>query len=277
MSTRYPSAVAASAATATPAPRRTRRRPPLLGEVGWVVFLLFGYDRVAAYTGGRAAPAMDHGRHVLALERSLHLAVELRLDHTLAGHPDLGRVLSVYYDFAHGLVTFGVLGALYLCRPAGYRSARRVLVALNVAALVVFSAFPVAPPRLLTGGGFIDVVARSGTWGAWEASGSKVAEHANLYAAFPSLHVAQAGWVLLVVLTATRRRSLRWLAGAHLALTVLVVLSTGNHYVVDVAGGALLTALTWWAVHLATPRLRRVPGGAGEPSPGTHEAAAGRG
>jgi diacylglycerol O-acyltransferase / wax synthase len=240
-------------------PRPNRRRPLLVGELAGVLFLLFGYDRVAAFAGGRAAPAIAHGRHLLAAERSLHLAVEYRLDHALAEHPGLGQALSVYYDFAHGIVTFGVLGALYLCRPAGYRSARWVLVALNVAALGLFASFPVAPPRLLPAGGFTDIVATSGTWGSWESSASSVAQHANLYAAFPSLHVGQASWVLLVVVATTRRPWLRRLAGAHLALTVLIVLSTGNHYVIDVAGGGGLTALTWYAVHGWTTRRGQVP------------------
>ena len=249
---------------------RSRRRPPLVGEVVVVLLLLFGYDRVAALAGGRAGPAFDHGRHLLAAERLLHLAVEERLDHVVAGHRGLGAVLSVYYDFAHGVVTFGLLALVYVCRPAGYRAARRALVGINVAALVLFAYFPVAPPRLLPGGGFVDVVARSGTWGSWESSStSEVAQHADLYASFPSLHVAQATWVLLVVLSVTRRRSLRGLAGAHLVVTVLVVLSTGNHYLVDVAGGAGLTLLTWAAVHGWATRQEpsRAAGRAGTPAP----------
>lgn len=249
--------------------RGHRRRPLLAGEIALVLFLLFGYDRVAAFAGGRAAPAMAHGRLVLAAERALHLAVEYRLNHALAGHLGLGRVLSVYYDFAHGIVTFGVLGLLYLCRPAGYRSARRALVGLNIAAFVVFAAFPVAPPRLLPDGGFADVVAGSGTWGSWEASSSRMAQHADLYAALPSLHVAQATWVLLVVVAATNRRFLHWLAMAHLAGTILIVLSTGNHYVADVAAGAGLSVLTWCAAQCRTPRRGRFPAAdlAGAPVP----------
>ena len=243
----------------TSAPRAGRRLPLLVGEIVIVVFLLFGYDRVAAFTGGRAAPAMAHGRRLLAVEKTLHVGIEHRLNEALTGHRGLGSALSVYYDFAHGLVTFGLLGVLYLCRPAGYRAARRALVTLNIVALGVFAAFPVAPPRLLSGSGFTDVVASSGTWGSWEASSSSVAQHANLYAAFPSLHVAQATWVLLVVVSATGRRSLRLLAAAHLLLTVLIVLSTGNHYLVDVAGGAGLSLLSWCVVHRGPARRWRLP------------------
>jgi hypothetical protein len=47
---------------------------------------------------------------------------------------------------------------------------------------------------------------------------------------------------------------------AHLALTILVVLGTGNHYVVDVAGGAGLTVLTWHAVEGWGTRRRLLQG-----------------
>ena len=220
------------------------------------MFLLVGYDRVAAFTSGRTGPAVDHARQLLTVERVLHLAVELRLNRTLAPHVDVGRALSVYYDFAHGMVTMGVLGLLYVCRPAGYRSARTALLTINVAALVVFAAFPVAPPRLLPHSGFTDVVVRSHTWGSWESATSVAAQHANLYAAFPSLHVAAATWVLLAVRATTRHRMLRGLALAHVTLTVLIVVSTGNHYLLDVAAGTALTAVATCAVRaLDTRRL----------------------
>ena len=234
----------------------------MVGELAAVVFLLVGYDRVAAFAGGQAAPAIAHGRRLLGVENALHVAVEHRLNGALAGHAGLASTMSVYYDFAHGIVTFGVLAVLYVCRPADYRPARGVLVALNIVALCVFAAFPVAPPRLVPGSGFVDIVANSGTWGSWETSGSSVSQHADLYAALPSLHVAQASWVLLVVVSATGRRSLRALAVAHLAITVLIVVSTGNHYLVDVAAGAGLTFLSWCAVHRGMTRRWGYPTGA---------------
>jgi hypothetical protein len=227
-----------------------RSRPPAAAELAIAAFLFVGYDRVAAFTGGRAGPAVDHGRQLLALERVMHVAVELRLNRALAPRVELARVLSVYYDFAHGIVTMALLALVYLYRPAGYRLARSALLTLSVAGLVVFAVFPVAPPRLLPGSGFADVVVQSQTWGAWEGSASAAAQHANIYAAFPSLHVATATWVLLAVCAATRHRALRGIAVGHLTTTVVVVVTTGNHYLVDVAAGVALAALAWSAIQV---------------------------
>ena len=226
---------------------RARTRPAWPGEVAVVAFLLVVYDRISDLAHVRVGSAVAHARALLSVERTVHLAVEEPLDHVAAAHPALGAGLALYYDLAHVLVTTAVLVALYVVAPAAYRRARSALVLVNVVALVVFVALPLAPPRLLPGAGFTDIVARSGTWSAWQ-SGPAVAAHANEYASMPSLHVAWALWVVLAVRASTARRLPARLAVTHLALTVGVVLLTGNHYLLDAVAGALLTAACWAAV-----------------------------
>jgi len=230
-----------------------QRRPVLWGELAVVAFLLVVYDRVSDLSALRIAPAVRRGEQLLQLERDLHMSWERSLDHLAAAHARLGEGLSLYYDLAHVLVSMSVLAAVFAWAPAGYRRARRALVAINLGALVVFVALPVAPPRLLPGTGFVDVVAHSQTWSAWQ-NGSVVARHANEYASVPSLHVAWAFWVVLAVWSATDRRGLRALAVLHAATTVVVVVLTGNHYLLDAVAGALL-AVGCWRLANAWPAL----------------------
>jgi PAP2 superfamily len=244
-----------------------RTRPLLLGEVALVAFLLFGYDRVAATANVDPETAYRHGRQLLAVEQFFHLAVEQPLNHVVAGWHRLGQALSIYYDFAHGVVTFTLLGLVYVFASEGYRRARTSLFVLNGVGLVVFWLVPVAPPRLLPGGGFSDVVAHSGTWGAWEVGASGVAEHANHFASLPSLHVAYAIWVLRTVLAASDSRLWRTLATAHVGVTVAIVVVTGNHYLIDVVAGAAVAEGAWWVAALpslpsvlALRRLAPLPG-----------------
>jgi hypothetical protein len=234
-----------------------RVRPLLFGELALVAFLLFGYDRVAATANVDPGTAYRHGRQLLAVEQFFHLDVEQPLNRLLAAWHTLGQVLSVYYDFAHGCVTFTVLAVVYVFASEGYRRARTSLFVINLLGLVIFWLVPVAPPRLLPGGGFVDVVAHSGTWGAWEAGGSTVAEHANHFASLPSLHVAWAVWVLRTVVAAGASALWRTLAAVHVALTVAIVLLTGNHYLLDVVAGAAVAEAAWW---LAAVPLRPAPG-----------------
>jgi diacylglycerol O-acyltransferase len=213
------------------------RRPPLWRELGVVAFLLIAYDQIANLAALRIPGAERRAVDVLHLETTLHIAVERSLDLEAAPHRALGQALAIYYDFAHVLVTMVVLALTYALAPVAYRKLRTSLLAVNLVALVLFLAVPVAPPRLLPGNGFVDIVAGSGTWGSWDAT-SSVAQHANEYASMPSLHVAWATWVLLATLAVTQRRWWRLAAVAHLVLTVAVIVVTGNHWVLDaVAGG----------------------------------------
>ncbi len=222
-----------------------QRRPVLWGELAVVAFLLVVYDRVSDLSALRIGPAVRRGEQLLQFERDLHVSWERSLDNLAAAHARLGEGLSLYYDLAHGLVSMGVLAVVFVWAPRGYRRARRALVAINLGALVVFVVLPVAPPRLLPGTGFVDVVAHSQTWSAWQ-NGSVVASHANEYASVPSLHVAWAVWVVLIVWSATDRRGLRALAALHAVTTVVVVVLTGNHYLLDAVAGAVLTVGCWW-------------------------------
>jgi hypothetical protein len=241
--------------------RRSALRPALLGELAIVACLLLGYDRVAAVGDVHPATAIRRGWAVLDLERALHVSVEPLANHWLAARVVLGRALAVFYDFGHATVTFGVLLAVYVWHAAGYRRARSALLAINGLALLIFLVLPVAPPRLLPGAGFADVVAHSGTWGAWEAGGSAVAQHADRFAAMPSLHAAWAAWVVRAVWTTTRSSWARAAAVVHLSVTVLVVLATGNHYLVDVVAGAALAEVAWRVAGLGARAVVPVPAG----------------
>ncbi len=229
-------------------------RPPWPGEAAVVALLLVAYDRVADLARVRPSVAVLHGQAVLGLERALHFAVEGGLDRAVAGHVAVGRLLAAYYDLAHAGAALAVLVGLYLRSPAGYRRARSALVAVNAVGLAVFFAWPVAPPRLLPDAGVVDVVAAAGRWGASAAS-----LHADQFASLPSLHVAWALWVALAVRAATTRRWLRALGGAHVAATVVVVVVTGNHYVLDVLAGGAALAACWQLAGRRADRPGRVP------------------
>lgn len=246
---------AAPAVARAPA-KRTRLWVEALA-VGWLLWL---YDVVTGLAPLRLSPALAHGRALLRFEQSLHIALEASLNRWLSEHHTLGVALSYYYDNAHFVVTFGLLVYLWLRRPDIYRPLRSALVAINVLGLAVFWRYPVAPPRML--GGFTDVIASSHTFGSWHTG--SLASDADQLAAMPSLHLAWAVWCGMALwrMSSTwgagpgsrewARRCARSLAVVYPALTTLVVLSTGNHYVLDVLAGVLTAALALGLVRLAS-------------------------
>jgi hypothetical protein len=218
------------------APARSRWWVELLA-IAWLLFL---YDAVNNLAPLRLATALGNARGILHVERLLHIDPELTLDRWLAAHHTLGLILSDYYDNAHFIVTLGILGWLWWKRTDLYRPLRNTLVLINVIGFVIFWLFPVAPPRMLDG--FADVVASTHAFGSWHTGA--LASAANQLAAMPSLHMAWAGWCTLALWRMSGRRSVRVVAVLYPCLTALAVLSTGNHFLLDILGGLLTLALS---------------------------------
>lgn len=229
---------------------RERTRPRWWGELLVVAWLAVLYDTVTNLAPAREALALAHGRSILSFERSLGIDPELSLNRWLGHHHTLGTIASYYYDNAHFAVTLGLLGWLWWRRADIYRPLRNALVAINVLGLLVFWLCPVAPPRMLLGSGFSDVVASSHTFGSWH-TGSLAAD-ADQFAAMPSLHLAWAAWCGLAIWRLSPRWWARALAVLYPCSTTLAVLSTGNHYLLDVLAGVATCAVAVGLVRLAS-------------------------
>jgi membrane-associated phospholipid phosphatase len=245
-------AAAAAAAPSIEAPPQARpsTRTRWWLEALTIAWLCWVYDAITNLAPLRLQAGLAHGREVLSIEQSLGIDPERALDRWLAGHHTLGVLLSYYYDNAHFIVTLGLLGFLWWRRADIYAPLRNTLVLANVLAFVVFWLFPVAPPRMLPG--FVDVVAASHTVGSWHTG--SLASAANQLAAMPSLHIAWAVWCTLVVWRISARRWVRALAVIYPFITGFAVLSTGNHYVLDILGGLATIALSAALVALLARR-----------------------
>lgn len=212
---------------------RLPRRAWLPLELAIVAALVFAYDRIHNLAETRTSLSFHDGFQVLTTERHLGLAFELPANVWLAAHHQLAEISSWYYQLAHLTVTLLVLVACYIYRPDIYRAARNALVLINVVGLVVFWVYPVAPPRLLPGSGFIDVTQVTGVAAAASSTAAP-----NQYAAMPSLHTAWAVWVAVIVFLLVRVWWVRVLSVVHPVLTVMVIITTGNHYFLDAVAGA---------------------------------------
>lgn len=234
-----------------PRPARPRvRRPLLVGELVVVLLLLRAYDLIRGHAQLRQAAALRHGWQLLDAERILHLDPELDVNRWAAAHTALSLAASYWYQFFHITVTLCVLVWVYWRRPGSYRRARNALVLTNVFGLAFFLVYPAAPPRFLPGAGFVDAVARAG-FGT--SHGGPVT--ADQYGAFPSLHLAWAVWTAVVAYRLVGSTWLRRLWLGYPLITATVVIATGNHYLLDVVAGVLITLATL-AISYHLPRSR---------------------
>lgn len=224
------------------------RRAALPGELVIVAILVFAYDRIRDVAHVRRSLSLHDGNQLLALERHLGINRELPINLWLAAHHTLANLASWYYQLAHLTVTLLVLVVVYVRWPDIYRAARNTLVLINVIGLIVFWVYPVAPPRLLPGRAFIDVTEQTGVAGATNTAAP------DPYAAMPSLHTAWAVWVAVVGLLLVRAWWLRLLCVVHPVLTVAVIVSTGNHYLLDAVAGAAVALVAAAATGLMSPQ-----------------------
>lgn len=224
------------------------RRPPLARELAYGLSLFALYAVAAAVpVGDRHAAAADHGRRIHDLERTLHIAAERPLNDWLAAHRSVAVAANYEYATVYLITTLWVLAWLYRRRPGRYRVARNAFALINVIGALCFALWPVAPPRLLPGLGYVDTVLTHGTWGSW---GSPVVDHADRLAAMPSLHVAWALWVSVELARPSVRRWLQAASVLHVFVTLYVIMATANHYLLDAAGALAVV----WVAYLVTDR-----------------------
>ncbi len=252
--TSAPSAEIGSGSVGTIAPIHMRTRWWV--EIVTIAWLGWMYDAITNLAPLRLHTALAHAQGILDLERTLHIDPELTLDRWLAGHHTLGLAVSYYYDNAHFVVTLGLLGWLWFRRVDLYRPLRNSLVLVNALAFVVFWRYPVAPPRMLDG--FTDVVQATHAVGSYHTGA--LASHANELAAMPSLHIAWAVWCTLVIWQLSARRWARAVAVAYPCTTAMAVVSTGNHFVLDILGGLAAIAVSVLLVALAERGRSRLAG-----------------
>jgi hypothetical protein len=245
-----------------------RVRPRPWTELALLGVLYVGYSAARLLADDDRRRAVANARHVLGVESWLHLDVEAALNHLVTGAPAVALLASYWYAALHYLVTPAVLVWVYRRHPLGYRRVRNALVVATATGLAGFVLLPVAPPRMLAG--YADVLASTSAHGWWggDASAPKgLGGLTNEMAAMPSLHVGWAFWCAWVVFLCSRSRWLRTLATTYAAGTVLVVLGTGNHYLLDAVGGAAVLGLGVVATRPRRPG--RPPAGTVTPAPVT--------
>jgi membrane-associated phospholipid phosphatase len=220
------------------------------------------YLGAQALVADQAARAQANAADLRELEAALGVDLERSLHDAL--RPIDGALATWYLA---GYVPILVAGLLWLglSDRRAYRRARRALLAAFATGLAAFMLFPVAPPRLVPG---LSLGAEAGlSTGHNDLFGLPY----NEYAAFPSLHVGALIVLAGVAVTVTGSRVLRALWLAQALVMAIAVVGTGNHYVVDVVGGAAIgVALLPVAIRPARLRrsnlVRRLPEGAARPS-----------
>ncbi|WP_328544848.1 bifunctional glycosyltransferase 87/phosphatase PAP2 family protein [Streptomyces europaeiscabiei] len=243
--------------------RRVATRPNLLLELLLIRATYAAYQRTRLEATGSRAAAEEHAGQVMAVEKALFMDIEHWFNHTVVGIGWLRGFFDFYYTSFHFVVPLTVLAVLYWRRPADYRWARTAIGLTTVLALVGFFFYPLAPPRLMPGLGIIDTI--YGVQDFSQPDYGKLTELTNQYAAMPSLHFGWSLWCGLTIAIVAPKVWMKVLGLLHPFFTVLAIVATGNHWILDAVGGAAVVGVGFGLTYLLTgPRTTGPRQGRGE-------------
>ncbi|MCK2215650.1 phosphatase PAP2 family protein [Actinomadura sp. ATCC 31491] len=217
---------------------RTRWGRGTLAEIALLLIVLLIFSWVHARVGTDAAVATANALTLQSVERTLHLDIALGVNRWLTEHPALIMPAVLYYRLYY-VVILGVLVWVYVRHAEVYLTVRRTLVAMLLLVLPVYWAVPMSPPRFALPG-VVDILAGHDPFGAHTGQTAG----ASVYSAMPSMHVGWSLWCAFAAWCALRgsHPRLAWLPWLFPLGMVAVVLATGNHYVLDIAGSLVLLA-----------------------------------
>jgi hypothetical protein len=247
-------------------PQTTRRwsgrRWQIAREVAIVGLGVFLYFYVRGQMHAMTTVAVAHSLRIIELEQELGLFHEPAMQRRIMDHGWMVTLQNWIYIFGHWPVVIGTLIWLVWRHPDYFGRWRNAMIISGLIGIAIFAAYPVAPPRLVSGYGFFDsVTARSNAYRVLQPPSLT-----NPYAAVPSLHF---GWNLLMGI-AWVRLSHHW-AGKVFGILMpplmfLAIILTANHFIFDgIAGGilALFGLVVAFLLHREPPSPQR----AGAPCP----------
>lgn len=214
------------------------------------------------------AIALANAKNIISLEQSLGLFWEPQWQQWAITS---AKSLVVFFNWAYIITFWPIIIAtaliLYFANRARYRYYRNIVLLSFVFALVGFTLFPLAPPRMMAGQ-FVDTIKAFGP--VFYAS-REFANFYNPYAAMPSLHFS---WTVMfgILFLRTPNKWVRMLGVIYPTMTLFAITITANHYIMDAIGGGLLTAAAFATVELGFRRRLFLPrlGACLQPYLGSH-------
>ena len=242
--------------------RRARHAAASVGN-GWrEALILLGAYGVYSLVRGVWGGSLEEGRRAAAslidLERSLGIYVEPDLQRFFVDH-DLGMPFwNAFYVISQVVVLPLTLFLVYRYARGSYAFLRNMALLSWSAGLIWYALQPVAPPRLLASG-FTDTVS-SQTF--FQLDSGFIRAFYNPVAAMPSLHVGMAPVVAWALIRLTPWMWSKALGVAYPLLVATSIVVTGNHFILDIAGGLAVVlpaaAIAAWLVHEPRPAPSRM-------------------
>jgi membrane-associated phospholipid phosphatase len=237
----------------------SRRLPRGWAHLAFQFLIWMGF--YVAYQVARGAAdrsvtdAFQNGEWVLRQERGLGALFEPAVQRVV----DTSSLMITLTSFTYWLSQFAVVGItllwVYFRHHEKFAGFRNWIILANLVGLVGYILVPTAPPRMFPEWGFVDTLAQ---YSSVNHDSGLIAFASNPYAAMPSLHAMDALIVGIVMFGLVRSKLAKALWIAWPIWVGFAVISTGNHYWLDVVAGFVLAVATGLVLHrVRTLRLQR--------------------
>lgn len=200
----------------------------VLRDAATPLWLFALWQATGKRSAAKAGPALRRAAWIRRAESAVGLPDELAWQRRILGRARLVSAANRYYAVMHGATMASMLLWVFVRHRQHYCRVKATVVLVTLACLLV-QLVPVAPPRMLTQHGFVDVAAQYGQSIFRTESGNALL---NEFSAIPSVHVAWCILVAAVVMQISDSRW-KWLGVAHAITTVVVVIVTANHFWAD--------------------------------------------
>lgn len=201
------------------------------------VYFAYMFSRRLLFQENWEFVAFVHAEHLIAFEEKLFGLWEVTFERYLIDQATWAiRSLNWLYIITLWPMVALTAVVMFFTNRGRYRYCRNVVLLTFVVALLIFMAFPLAPPRMMTHYEFIDAIERLGPAFYNTRDG---AVYFNAFAAMPSIHF---GLTLLLGVMFWRTGPL-WLKAAGVlypTVTFLAIVGTGNHCMLDAVGAGVM-------------------------------------
>jgi len=227
-----------------------------------VFYVVYSAIRNIHCGSGHTPPhAFDHARQIMSLEHHLGIFHEQTFQEWALHFRPLILFGNYFYGSFHFIVTIFAGIFLYRNYSDAYPRFRNTLAITTAIALVGFTLYPLAPPRMFPG--FVDTLVKDPAF--WSFNSGGMQNVSNQFAAMPSVHIAWATWCALALGPRLKNRTASTLAWCYPFVTLVVIIITANHYILDAVAGVLILAVGWFVANRVTRAGRTRPEGRPEP------------
>jgi hypothetical protein len=230
------------------------------------VYVMYESIRDVSKSGQQVA--FENALRVIDWQKALGIYHEQAIQDWALHYTPLIVASNYFYGTAYIVGTLAIIFWLYHRQPDAYPLWRNTLLIGTLLGLVGFATFPLMPPRLLDvlgdgqTFGFVDTLVKYPTF--WSFESSTMQTISNQFAAMPSLHCGWAFWGAAALWPRVKTWWMKAVAILYPALTVFVVVVTGNHYILDAVGGAIVFGIGYLIARAITRAGRRAPASAPE-------------